>query len=312
MNRKGATWFLLTLGAGVLLTAFYGSAQKRRDMPAPDRRDKTTTAVVVPRRPLVMAHRGGAGLWPENTMHAFAQAATLGVDVLEMDLHATADGALVIIHDSTVDRTTNGAGAVNALTLAELKRLDAGYRWTNDGGRTFPFRGRSVTVPTLHEVLDEFPQARLNVDIKGSPGPSHVKNFCRSLRESRATASVNVASFNWQTLAEFRKECPEVTTSASFDEVLALLSDAQAGERQGTAIDKASQPPRAVQVPESAGGRQLLTAELVEAAHRRGLEVHVWTINDEAGMQRMIKLGVDGIITDRPDKLIELLKTHAR
>ena len=281
-------------------------------MPASDGRDKapTTAAVVPPRRPLVMAHRGGAGLWPENTLHAFAQAAALGVDVLEMDLHGTADGALVIIHDGTVDRTTNGAGAVNALTLAELKKLDAGYRWTNDGGYTFPFRGKAITVPTLREVLDGFPQARLNIDIKGSPEPSLVKNFCRSLRESRTTANVNVASFNWQTLAEFRRECPEVTTSASFDEVLALLSDAQAGGRQGAAADKASL--RAVQVPESAGGRQLLTAELIEAAHRRGLEVHVWTINDEAGMRRLIKLGVDGIITDRPDKLIELLKQDAK
>ena len=255
-----------------------------------------------------MAHRGGAGLWPENTMHAFAGAAALGVDVLEMDLHGTADGALVIIHDGTVERTTNGAGAVAALTLAELKKLDAGYRWTNDGGRTFPFRGRSVTVPTLREVLEGFPQARLNIDIKGTPPPALVKNFCRVLRESRATTRVNVASFNWQTLAEFRQECPEVTTSASFDEVLALLSEAQAGQK--TAVDKASL--RAVQVPESAGGRQLLTAELVEAAHRRGLEVHVWTINDEAGMGRMIKLGVDGIITDHPDKLIKLLKPHAK
>lgn len=320
MNRKGAKWFLTTLGAGVLLlAAFYGSAQKRRDRPVPDGRDKTSTtaaAAAVPRRrPLVMAHRGGAGLWPENTIHAFARAAALGVDVLELDLHSTSDGALVIIHDGTVERTTNGAGAVGALTLAELKKLDAGYRWTNDGGRTFPFRGRSVTIPTLREVLEAFPQARLNIDIKGSPPPALVKDFCRSLRESRATANVNVASFSWQTLTEFRRECPEVTTSAGFDEVLALLSDAQAGgpqqqQQQGAAADKASL--RAVQVPESAGGRQLLTAELVEAAHRRGLEVHVWTINDEAGMRRMIKLGVDGIITDRPDILIELLKQEAK
>jgi glycerophosphoryl diester phosphodiesterase len=251
-----------------------------------------------------MAHRGGAALWPENTMHAFAEATALGVDVLEMDLHSTVDGALVIIHDGTIDRTTNGSGAVNTLTLAELKKFDASYRWTNDGGRTYPFRGKGITVPTLREVLDAFPQGRLNIDIKGS-APALIKNFCRSLRESRATGRVNVASFNWQTLAEFRRECPEVGTSASFDEVLALLSEAQ-----GTASDKPHPLMRAVQVPESAGGRQLLTAKLVEAAHRRGLEIHVWTVNDEAAMQRMIKLGVDGIITDRPDKLIELLKPH--
>lgn len=304
MNRKGATWFLLILGAGaLLLAALYVSAQ-RQNMPAPDARQSPASA---PRpRPLVMAHRGGAGLWPENTLHAFTQAVALGVDVLEIDLHATADGALVIIHDGTVERTTNGAGRVNAQTLAELKKLDAGYRWTNDGGRTFPFRGKAITIPTLREVLDKFPGVRLNIDIKGSQ-PALVKNFCRSLRESHATANVNVASFSWETLAEFRRECPEVTTSASFDEVLALLSDAQAaGQQPGTAVNKANL--RAVQVPESTGGRQLLTAELVAAAHRRGLEVHVWTINDEAAMRRMIELGMDGIITDYPDKLIELLK----
>jgi len=290
MNGKGATWFLLTVGAGaLLLAAWYVSAQqKRREMLTPDARHQFASAPLHRRRPLVMAHRGGAGLWPENTLHAFTGAVALGVDVLEMDLHSTADGALVITHDATVDRTTDGAGAVSALTLAELKKLDAGYRWTNDGGRTFPFRGQAIRIPTLRAVLDKFPQTRLNIDIKGSQ-PALVKNFCRSLRESRATARVNVASFNWQTLAEFRRECPEVTTSASFDEVLALLSEAKAGgqqQQQGAAVDKANL--RAVQVPESAGGRQSLTPELVEAAHRRALEVHAWTISDEAAMRRIM------------------------
>jgi glycerophosphoryl diester phosphodiesterase len=314
MRKREGKWSVLSLIALVLLAgALYGFAQKIRPEKMQATRDENSieagraAAHATPRRPLVMAHRGGAGLWPENTVHAFRQAAALGVDVLEMDLHGTSDGALVVIHDATVDRTTNGAGAVKALTLAELKKLDAGYRWTADGGRTFPFRGKGITVPTLREVLAEFPSAHLNIDIKQAQ-PSLVKSVCRTLRESGAAASVQsrmtVASFSSSTLEEFRRECPEVRTSASMDEVLALASDLQAG--RGIAAGKTGA--RLVQVPERAFGQGWLTAELVAAAHRGGLEVHVWTINDEAAMRRMLALGVDGIMTDYPDKLIALLK----
>jgi glycerophosphoryl diester phosphodiesterase len=305
MTKRGAVWLVLAIGAVALPIAFYGFAQSR-DMHERDPHIAATRAADAPRRPLVMAHRGGAGLWPENTAHAFAGAVALGVDVLEMDLHGTADGALVVIHDATADRTTNGAGRVNSLTLADLKRLDAGYRWTNDGGRTYPFRGKGITIPTLREVLDEFPHARLNIDIKQAQ-PSLVKPFCRMLGESGATDRVTVASFSSQTLAEFRSECPTVGTSAGTDEVLALASDLQAGRE----IARGKIRFRAVQVPETLGGRGWLTTELVAAAHRGGVEVHVWTVNDEAGMRRMLALGVDGIMTDYPDKLIALLRQTA-
>lgn len=305
---------MLTLGAiTLLLGALYGFAsQKQEKMRATGDQNSIETKradapVVVARRPLVMAHRGGAGLWPENTAHAFRQSVALGVDVLEMDLHGTSDGALVVIHDATVERTTNGTGRVNALTLAELKKLDAGYRWTNDGGRTFPFRSKGITVPTLREVLDEFPSARLNIDIKQAQ-PSLVESFCRMLRENRATGRVTVASFSASTLAEFRHACPEVRTSASIDEVFALASDLQAG--RDIAADKTRV--RLVQVPERAFGQGWLTAELVAAAHRAGVEIHVWTINEEAAMRRFLALGVDGIMTDYPDKLIALLKQAAQ
>ena len=315
MTKRGAKRSVYALGALVLLSgALYGFASRRpekmqatrdRNSPEADR----AAPVVAARRTLVMAHRGGAGLWPENTAHAFAQSVALGVDVLEMDLHGTSDGALVVIHDATVDRTTNGAGRVNALTLAELKKLDAGYRWTADGGRTFPFRGRGITVPTLREVLEEFPRARLNIDIKQAQ-PSLVKTFCRTLRESGAASGVQsrvtVASFSSEVIGEFRRECPEVRTSASMDEVLAFASDLQAG--RDIAADKTRT--RLVQVPERAFGQGWLTAELVAAAHRGGVEIHVWTVNDETAMRRLVALGVDGIMTDYPDKLIALLKDH--
>lgn len=255
------------------------------------------------RRPLVMAHRGGGGLWPENTMHAFSHAVEMGVDVLEIDMHSTADGALVIIHDHTVDRTTNGNGRVNSLTLAQLKTLDAGYRWSNGQDGMFPFRGQGITVPTLQEVFKAFPNMRLNIDIKQSQ-PSLVRPFCRTIRESGMTNKVMVASFKPDVLNEFRRECAEVATSASAADVRAFLA-------LETSQPEAARPLRvvqALQVPEYAGGLLVLTREFVEAAHRRDLEVHAWTINDEAAMRRMLDLGVDGIITDYPDRLIALLE----
>lgn len=253
------------------------------------------------RRPLVMAHRGGAGLWPENTMYAFTQAIEMGVDVLEMDMHSTAEGVLVIIHDSTVDRTTNGTGRVNDLTLAQLEKLDAGYRWSPDGGKTFPFRGRGLTVPTLEEVFAKFPGTRLNIDIKQEQ-PSVVRPFCWMIRESGMTDKVMVASFKSEVLDEFRRECAEVATSASVADVRKFLASHTASPETAHAAMA-----NALQVPEYAGGRQVLTREFVEAAHRRHLEVHAWTINDQAAMRRLLEIGVDGIITDYPDRLIMML-----
>jgi glycerophosphoryl diester phosphodiesterase len=252
-------------------------------------------------RPLVMAHRGGAGLWPENTIYAFERAVTMKVDVLEMDMRATADNQLVIIHDSTVDRTTDGSGPVSALTLEELKRLDAGYRWSPDGGRSFPMRGRGLTIPTLSEILTAFRSVRLNIDIK-QERPSIVQPFCRIIREHKAEMNVMVASFNQAVLDEFRAECAGVATSGSVMDIRSFLAlKTERGEVEtGRNI-------RALQVPEYLGGRLLVTSGFIYEAHKHGLEVHAWTINDETSMKRLIELKVDGIITDFPNRLLRLL-----
>jgi glycerophosphoryl diester phosphodiesterase len=259
------------------------------------------------RRPLVMAHRGGAGLWPENTMYAFSRAVEMGVDVLEIDMHSTADGALVVIHDPTVERTTDGTGRVNSLTLAQLKALDAGYRWSNGQDGMFPFRGQGITVPTLQEVFKAFPDVRFNIDIKQEQ-PSLVQPFCRMIRESGMANKVMVASFKPEVLEAFRRECTGVATSASAADVRAFLALEPAAQTEATRLRVA----QALQVPEYAGGLQVLTREFVEAAHERQLEVHAWTINDEAAMRRMLDLGVDGIITDYPDRLIALFERESR
>jgi glycerophosphoryl diester phosphodiesterase len=251
--------------------------------------------------PLVMAHQGGNGLWPDNTQYAFERAVALGVDVLEMDIHSTADGVLVVIHDSTVDRTTDGAGPVHDLTLAEIKSLDAGYHWTSDDGQTYPYRGQGVTVPTLEELFVAFPTMPMNIEIKQAEPPIAAP-LCRLIRETGRVDKVLVASFHDEAIAEFRRECPEVATSTGQNEVIALFVLSK------VLLEGAYGPDaEAVQVPEYRSGLHVITPRFVDAAHHRNLQVHAWTINETEDMQRMLDLGVDGIITDYPDRLMDLL-----
>lgn len=254
-------------------------------------------------RPLVIAHQGGEHERPSNTMASFTHAAALGVDVLEMDIHSSADGVLVTIHDDTVDRTTNGSGKVNALTLTELKALDAGWYWTADDGATYPYRGQGITIAALEEVLAAFPTMPMNIEIK-QVEPSIAAPFCGLLREYGATDRVLVASFRAAAMADFRAVCPEVTTSLVEDEVRVFFYHYLA---LGAPLYRVPGNATAVQVPEFGGGFHILTPSFVRAAHGRGLDVHAWTINDAATMEQMIAIGVDGIITDRPTLLQQTL-----
>jgi glycerophosphoryl diester phosphodiesterase len=262
----------------------------------------TPFAENIQRRPLVMAHRGGAGLWPENTMYGFERAVDLGVDMLETEIHSTADNILVLMHDSTVDRTTNGSGPIRAFTLEELKTLDAGYNWTSDGGQTFPFRGSGITVPTLEEVFTALPTARINIDIKQEK-PSLVEPLCKTIRTFDMKDKVMVASFNSKVLKAFRRVCPEVTTSAGTGEVAFFFMVNMVF--LGAVYRPACQ---AFQVPEYSSGLRVLTKRFVETAHGLNLAVHVWTINEVTDMKRLLALGVDGIVTDYPNRLISLLR----
>ncbi len=250
---------------------------------------------------LVMAHRGGRGLRPEHTIYAFERSVELGVDVLELDLRSTKDSVLVIFHDRTVDRTTDGAGPVQDFTLAELRELDAGYRWTHDNGRSFPFRGLGITVPTLSEVFAAFPDVRVNIEIKRSQMPA-VESLCRMIRDYGRTERVLVASFSGSTIGEFRHVCPEVATSASFGEVLTLY-----GLNRIYLGSLYPPPAQALQVPEHGIGLHVVRKRFVDTAHERNMQVHVWLVNEVEDMQRMLALGVDGLITDYPDRLLTLL-----
>jgi glycerophosphoryl diester phosphodiesterase len=254
-----------------------------------------------PPEPLVMAHRGGKGLWPENTLYAFEQAVTMGVDVLEMDIHSSADGMLVVMHDDTVDRTTNGSGPVQALTLDEIKALDAGYHWSADEGQTYPYQGQGIAVPTLEEVFSAFPDVPMNIEIKQAE-PSIAALLCELIQAHGIGDRVLVASFHQAAINDFRRECPEVATTAGETEVIILFALGR------IYLDAVYTPTaQAVQVPESRSGLHVLTPRFLEAAHSSGLQVHAWTINEASDMQRLLDLGVNGIITDYPDRLMALL-----
>ncbi len=258
------------------------------------------------RPPLVIAHRGGAALWPENTLEGFHRAVALGVDALEMDLQITADGVPVVIHDPTVDRTTDGTGPVRDLTLAALERLDAGYRWSDDQGRTFPYRGRGFTIPTLDEVLTALPGAHLVIEIKAGV-TALAASVCRSIAAAGAQSRVLVASFESAALERFRAACPDVATSASAREAARFVTL--------TALPFVS-PPRpvalALQLPERWHGLPVLRPRVVRSAHALGLQVHAWTIDDPSDMRRLLDMGLDGIVTDRPDRLLTLLGRAGR
>jgi len=245
--------------------------------------------------PLLFAHRGGADLWPENTLLAFHNAAALGVDVLELDVHLTADDNLVVIHDDTVDRTTNGSGKVREMTVAELKKLDAGYNFTPDDGATYPYRGQGVSIPTLDEVLNTFPTYRVNIEIKDDDLRAS-ERLSEIISEHNAEERVIVASFHKEPLAHFRKLQPQVATSASTDEIrnFYILSLLHLGRFHRPHAD-------AYQVPVSKGSARFDTPRFIESAHKMNQQVHFWTINDTAEMRRLLALGADGIITDRPD-----------
>jgi glycerophosphoryl diester phosphodiesterase len=251
---------------------------------------------------LVIAHQGGDGLRPGNTMPAFAHAVELGVDVLEMDMHATEDGVLVLMHDETVDRTTDGTGLIRKMSFDELRELDAGYDWSSDDGSTYPYRGQGIVVPALSEVLEAFPQMRFNIEIKQRE-PSIAEPFCQTLRDYDMVDRVLVASFHPESITQFRAACPEVATSAVEPEIRRLYT-------LNLLFLSAfyPSPATAFQVPEYSGETHVVTSRFVRGAQGRNVQVHVWTVNETEDMERMLEVGVDGIITDRPDRLLSLVE----
>lgn len=248
--------------------------------------------------PLTFAHRGGAGLWPENTLEAFRGAVELGCSHLETDLRMTRDGELVLFHDARLERTTDGSGELGALTLAELQRLDAGHHFTRDG-KSFPWRGRGLKVPTFAELVAATPEnVCFNVEIKERARdlPGALMAF---IERHDLGERIIVAAEKHQLGSDFRRVSGgRIPTSASRRQVLQFWFASRAGLAGVLEV-----PYQALQVPVRAGSVTLVTPRLLDAAHRAGLVVHVWTIDDRSEMFRLLDLGVDGLMSDYPDRL---------
>lgn len=248
------------------------------------------------RTPVPIAHRGSRVLWPENTETSFRGAYELGYRHFETDLHLTADEVLVCFHDPTVDRTTNSSGRVEHLTVDDLQSLDAGYRHGTPDG--FTFRDNGATVPTLQWLLTQFPDVSVVVDLKSD---GLAVPLAALIDDLDAHDRLIVGSFSGRRLAEFREVTDgRVATSAGpMTARLWVLAS-----RVGLGV---STEASALQLPTSTRGMRVVDRRLVNAAHRSGLQVHVWTVNTRSEMERLLDIGVDGLITDRPDLLKDLL-----
>ena len=269
------------------------------------------------RRVICFAHQGGAREAPSSTLYAIEQAIAVGATAIELDVHATSDGHLVVCHDPTLDRTTDVAGEIVSHTLAELLELDNSY-WFVPGedvqtGRepsAYTLRGRAPAdhrygIATLAEVFDATPGVPLNLDIKRTAPevPPYERLLADLIREHGRTDDVIVASFIDGATDDFRQYAPEIATSAGTLAVAGFYRAVRAGETPPAEISRHV----ALQVPARFEDLVVVDEAFVEAAHAAGLAVHVWTINDPAEMEQLCDLGVDGIISDEPSVLVGVL-----
>ncbi len=268
------------------------------------------------RRVVAFAHQGGSFEGPSSTMAAIAHAIESGATAVELDVHATRDRRIVVCHDETVDRTTNHHGEIAELALSDLREMDNAYWWIEGEAvthgrepREYVHRGnapgdRSYGVATLEEVSEAFPGIALNLDIKRTAPDvePYEQLLADDVRRLDRTSSVIVASFHDDAIQRFRALAPEILTSAATGETAAfffsLIEDSE----------PEVPPACAFQVPPTYGDLTVVDERFVDAAHKAGVAVHVWTINDVDEMNRLLDLGVDGIISDTPTQLAKLLK----
>jgi glycerophosphoryl diester phosphodiesterase len=269
------------------------------------------------RRVLSYAHQGGAKEAPSSTLFAIERAIGLGVDAIELDVHATADGELVVSHDPFLDRTSDGKGPIAARTLAELARLDNAYYFVEgldavaDRPATeYRFRGRADSdhrfgLARLEEVLSSFADVPLNLDIKQTaPAVApYEQRLATMLAAHRRSDDVIVGSFFDQATEAFSALAPGIGTAPGLNEVTAFVE----AVRDGSAPEATISRHVALQVPARFAGQPLIDARLIEVAHDFGLAVHAWTVDEPDEMAELVALGVDGIMSDRPSLLIEVL-----
>lgn len=254
--------------------------------------------------PLILAHQGGEGEHPSNSMLAFTRAYTAGSDALDTDMFATSDGVLVLFHDETLEHRTNCTGPISAKTYSQLLQCDFAYWWTQDGGATYPYRGKGIKVATLQEVYTKFPTARVGLEIKQT-NIQAVINLCNLIKQNNAQNRMLVSSATQPNMTKFRNVCPGIATSATQDEVIQFFIF------NSSVFPPGFNPPySSLQVPEFFNGIQVITPSLVARAHTYGMKVYAWTIDTPEQAQHFIDLGVDGINTSYPKRIIDWLATQ--
>lgn len=253
----------------------------------------------------VVGHRGAAGAVPENTVPGLEHAREVGVDAVEVDLQATADGRLVLLHDATVDRTTDGSGPVEAMTLEETRRLDAGHGFTPDRGRSFPFRGEGVAIPTLDEAMEAAGDLPVVLEAKSARS---ARLLCDWLDANRRDADRVMVAGPGLSAAGVVEEAGRRARwrCASEGELrpYVLLGKIGLGGPFAPDVD-------ALLVPERRRLVKIVTRRLVPRAHRDGLGVHVWTVNRADRMRRLLDLGVDGLLSDVPARVRRVVDERA-
>jgi glycerophosphoryl diester phosphodiesterase len=252
-------------------------------------------------RAQVFAHRGGAALRPENTLLAFDHGLALGADGIELDVRLSRDNVVVVHHDATLERTTNGAGTVASFNADELEQLDAGY---NFGGPAYAYRGKAGGIPRLETVLRRYPGAWLIVELKLND-PELAHRTIDLVREAGALDRVALGSFGTRVLHAARAYDPPILTGASREETRLALY------RSWVKWPVRHPKYNAFQVPEVAGSTRVISPRFVRYAHAAGVAVQVWTVNEAADMRRLLGWGVDGLISDRPDIAVEVVGGHA-
>jgi glycerophosphoryl diester phosphodiesterase len=283
--------------AGATALGALGGALLGLSVPA-RRRGRWPGHPALARLPLVIGHRGAAGLFPENTIAGFRGALGAGlVDALEFDVRATADGHCVLLHDETVDRTTDGVGAVASLTLAEARALDAGYRFSLDGGTTFPFRGQGIRIPTIREALEVVRGWPVIIELKTAAAQPELLD---ELQRLDAGGWAVVAGERDEFRTSIGRHQGPISGSAQQLERWYRLHLLGLGAFFRPAFDVAN-------VPEYWQRRRVVTPRFIRGLHRHGIAVHIWTVNDADDMRRLLGWGVDGIITDRPDTMRSVL-----
>ncbi|KUJ82536.1 glycerophosphodiester phosphodiesterase [Microbulbifer flavimaris] len=256
------------------------------------------TVLQLPPPPLVIAHgdERGSGLFPGNTMLYLSEMTELGADALEIDLNLSADGHLVLNHDALLDRVSDGSGPIRGMTLEELRQLNMASRWSRDG-ESFPYRDAPVRIATIDEVFAAFPDTPMILELKDRE-PQAAAALADSVRRAGKQETLIVSSFHLGVIREFRRLCPDVATGATLPEAMIFFVAQLLGMERWLRPDY-----QTMQLPTEYFGIPVFSPRLIRAAHRIGLHVSVWTVDSVEAMEHYLRLGVDGIVTNRSDRL---------